>query len=813
MTAYFLQIKLLSPLTSTAGEGRVGLVDRDIAFDDFGLPILLGRRLKGLWREAYRDIVDAWQQCGEAHTSVDKIFGKVGQKPNDGSAYFHIGTAELENASSLKKWLKYLQYRDDREKESKILVDDVVNHYATVRAQTAIDRHSGSAKENTLRLTRALKSGWIFWAPVRFTDTPNAELQNALALGAVALRHMGTARTRGLGKVRCRLLKLDNGNMEDLTPDLTQSSLPSIAGAATNCLAQQSSVQTPSNTSSNQCTPTRVLRYRLTLKEPTVIPVADGDPNTVVTRQDIPGSHLWGAAAWHYLRDAKHSPTDGAFRHAFLDGGLRFLTAYPEVHDREEHNEPDQRTIPIPHSVREFKKMNAPLVDFTESLNSEQKKHPKRRIGRRYARVWTGNLETTIVNTEFHYHHARASNDRRLGRALGAEVPNGGALFKYEAIQANQCFQGAVLGTEDDLSNLKTWLADVDSIRLGRSRSAQYGNADFEWVDNNPRDLSGHVEWKGFIDTSNSADTPPLLPDNRLIITTLSPVLTVNDNGHPNVGFPIREVVHLLDLDTDDGLELTASYARTEMISGYHTHLRLPRQQRPAIAAGSVFEFQLKQELSENGKEGLMKLEQDGIGLRKGEGYGRIAVNRQRDLNLTGNYEVSFDEKRPEKPTENVPQEIQNLLQDMAEKHCVSTMQQYAREIAEDMPKNKIPNNSLLGRLRLFIQKDSLVANLNELHGKPAEEKLTNYRIDTRELTMFVLPDQPTLYDLFMAAGKNSNDLTERLIKDKVDMLAADCDEDTRTTMVNTLLENESWRLCKDFLNYLITALRRKSRT
>jgi len=31
MTNYVLEIKLLSPLTSAAGEGRVGLVDRDIA--------------------------------------------------------------------------------------------------------------------------------------------------------------------------------------------------------------------------------------------------------------------------------------------------------------------------------------------------------------------------------------------------------------------------------------------------------------------------------------------------------------------------------------------------------------------------------------------------------------------------------------------------------------------------------------------------------------------------------------------------------------------------------------------------------------
>ena len=43
MMDYILQITLQSPLTSSAGEGRVGLVDRDVAFDGLGLPILPGR--------------------------------------------------------------------------------------------------------------------------------------------------------------------------------------------------------------------------------------------------------------------------------------------------------------------------------------------------------------------------------------------------------------------------------------------------------------------------------------------------------------------------------------------------------------------------------------------------------------------------------------------------------------------------------------------------------------------------------------------------------------------------------------------------
>ena len=607
MTDYVLEITLQSPLTSGAGEGRVGLVDRDVAFDDLGLPVLPGRRLKGLWREAYRDVAEAWELCGQSSTSVEQIFGESGQQPGSGDACMHVGNAELQKASSLKLWLKYLQHPENQ----KLHPDDVVQHFATVRAQTAIDRRTGVAKEDTLRLTRTLKADWVFRAPVRFLVPPNQELINALALGTAALQHMGTARTRGLGKVRCRFLTLDSsGQSRDLTPVMNQTSLPSITGAYLTQPVQTPKKQATNVPCSNLGTPTHVLRYRFKLIAPAVIPVADGDPNTIMTRQDIPGSHLWGVAAWHYLHQANHTPADEAFRHAFLDGGLRFLTAYPEANNPKDSDEPMLRTIPIPHSVRKFKDSER-LVDFVEQSPAD----PTKRLDRRYAVIRSSFLGTQAVETELNYHHTRAG-DRRKGRAL----ENDGNLFTYEAIQADQSFQGAVLGSAHDLKNLQTWLQELNTISIGRSRNAQYGKAEFK-LDDAPQELRGLVEWNGFVEqqaTGGSKDwsdsnleeewgedeersedegwdeeewdgsaehQTPEVPNlgQRLIITTLSPLLTVNDGGHPDARFPERELAKALGLDTSE-LTLLSSYTRTEVIGGYNAHLRLPRQQWPAIS-------------------------------------------------------------------------------------------------------------------------------------------------------------------------------------------------------------------------------------
>lgn len=788
MTNYVLEITLESPLTSADGEGRIGLVDRDVAFNDLGLPILPGRRLKGLWREAYRDVVDAWQQCGQSAMPVEQIFGDTGQSPGSGDACLQIANAELKEASSLKEWLQYLQHP----KIQKLHADNVVHHYATVRAQTAIDRRTGSAKENTLRLTRTLKAGLVFWAPVRFSvASPSSALKNALALGAAALQYMGTARTRGLGKVRCRLLELDqNGQSSNLAPTLNQKGLPSITGAAGSRSVPSPIVPTGTGGFSSLGTPTHLLRYRLTLTDAAIIPVSDGDPNTVVTRRDIPGSHILGTAAWHYLNQANHTPADPVFRHAFLKGGLRFLTAYPEAVDTQ------QRLIPIPHSMRKSKDTES-LMDFVVKTPENV---PTKRLDRQYAKIGNESLESQSVKIERNYHHARALKDRRIGRALGAQVAGGGALFTYEAIQAGQSFQGAILGSECDLKNLQTWLQSLTSVSIGRSRSAQYGKADFEWIDGVPQALSGVTEWEGF-----NTEQATVTNQRSLIITALSPLLTVNDKGHPEPHFPRQELATALGMNVSD-LTLSASYTRTEVIGGYHSHLRLPRQQWPAIAPGSVFVFEASQ-IDENR---LIKLEQEGLGLRKGEGYGRIAVNRHGHFGLEDENQLDNPEHAlmPDPPVSELSEDLTELLQSVIRTRCITAMLEKAGTAARET--ENIPSNSLLGRLRLLLQQvpDTAVERLKGLR-KPAKDALTNCRIRTERLGIPGLPN--TLYAVFEKAWTSPNTLTEGLIEEQArELLEGGVADDTRQTLIDQLVTNDSKQICKIFLDQLLTALYRR---
>ena len=833
---YILRIKLKSPLTSSTGEGRVGWVDRDIAFNELGLPILPGRRLKGLWREAYSDLFDAWTSCEKSLMPVETIFGKAGSAPVPGEIGIHVGDALINKASTVEPWLFYLQ----DPKDPKLFQEDVVQHYANARKQTSINRFTGSADENTFRLSRTLQSDLVFKAHITFEKQPNDAIIRALAISAAALQYMGLSRTRGLGHIQCSLLSPKDGNnkrenltknaLEELKDELSSGKLlPSIVfndTAENNQISGSEKISTVNDIenvdsafeqtqisksnmdtnascsvdSSDNNNAIHLLRYRLILKEPVVIPSTAGDPNTVVGRHEITGSSVWGAAARIYLNQENQFSHDPEFRQAFLENGLTFLTAYAESLDA------DKRTIPIPHSIRELKKVKERVVDFSES-SEEFGNKPIRRLGQRYGDISQYNLKTQAVKTERNSHHARVPDNRRIGRALGQE-DGGGNIFQYEAIQAGQTFQGAVLGTKLELINLQKWLNHGTVLKIGRSLSAQYGLVEFQWIDKEvPKKYNELVEWDGFL-----TETPIPILGKRLIITTLSPLMSVNKCGHPDLSFPKHQLANVLGMKSDD-LVLKASYTRSEIVGGYHSHLRLPRQQFPAIASGSVFVFESSSEFEEKDREMLEKLEQEGLGLRKGEGFGRIAVNRQANLSLMTEERLDDINKQNKRKTPDVkvPDKVKDILEDIVLRRFIIEMKilgyQTTEKIVEQIPQKSIPSNTLIGRLRLILQRSNFKDSSSHFF-KIADEKLSKHPIDIK---ISELDSTLNMYSLLKKFWDNKDTIIEKLLEKNTREFIGKAHKDLTQVIIKDVVDKESEELCVIFFRYLLIALHRSS--
>lgn len=184
-----ISIKLLSDLCCYSGEVYNTTVDTDVVYDDYGLPYIPAKRLKGCIREA---ALELYEMGLLPHYNA--IFGKEG---SDASA-FTISNAKLRDYEKIVNGLNQFEKADFVNQQK------VLSLFTYLRTQTAVDTNTGTAIENSLRTLRVLKKGLIFYADVDLKNNDYVEeFKNAVSM----VKHMGVSRTRGLGLVE---LKVEN---------------------------------------------------------------------------------------------------------------------------------------------------------------------------------------------------------------------------------------------------------------------------------------------------------------------------------------------------------------------------------------------------------------------------------------------------------------------------------------------------------------------------------------------------------------------------------------------------------------------------
>lgn len=184
-----ISIRLLSDLCCYSGEVYNTTVDTDVVYDDYGLPYIPAKRLKGCIREAALELYEMGLM-----PHYNAIFGKEG---SDASA-FTISNARIKNYNAIVNGLNKFEDADFVNQQK------VLSLYTYLRTQTAVDSKTGTAIENSLRTLRVLKKGLIFNANV---DLENSEYFEEFKNAVSMVKHMGVSRTRGLGLVE---LKVEN---------------------------------------------------------------------------------------------------------------------------------------------------------------------------------------------------------------------------------------------------------------------------------------------------------------------------------------------------------------------------------------------------------------------------------------------------------------------------------------------------------------------------------------------------------------------------------------------------------------------------
>lgn len=475
--------------------------------------------------------------------------------------------------------------------------------------------------------------------------------------------------------------------------------------------------------------------YTLTLKAPAILTALGGNPNSSSSLPFIPGSALRGAVAKALGDPGADDSRKQAFHDLVLGGKARYLNAYPSADGR--------RALPVPVSFRRKKDAlerdgSAAAVDLaayagqpsTEEAQSEC--WPFEQLEPLDAGFLTiGEAQPKLVQPKMsaRMHHQR---DRKIGRAYKDKHGNTqGAIFAFESLDAGQSFQGMIqvnAETQKECSKIMVRLKYMlaGPILFGRSRRAGYGGwATIQWGDSIDREIDG----------SGKEGLRPVIgdiaKDTQFRLLATSPCIVRNpETGQADPA----ALVHVLGRLLGDRAMLIRKRWSFEPVGGFNQKWRLALVQVLAVSAGSVFVFKAKQNIP---VADLYRIENEGLGERKTEGYGRalfldaplIKISLHR---LKESAPISVCTDRPPKLVEDIESAI---LNDQLIKKIEETALQFVRSA-----KNP-PSNSLIGRLRTPLRGKTKTAihtldswmrseKDTEKLKRPAMEQLNRCRMD-----------------------------------------------------------------------------------
>jgi CRISPR-associated protein Csx10 len=323
----------------------------------------------------------------------------------------------------------------------------------------------------------------------------------------------------------------------------------------------------------------------LKLETPLLITgLGSGEENSSKSLPYIPGSALRGALISRFKADTQDLPLDPKAGRLFFSGAVRFLNAYPL-------DENGARMLPIPASWRKEKGRelkDAHIADYAIASNEEMTKP----IGKFYKDNSGSAMYAFSPEEEIAIHIA--SQGRGVVKAGQSTV------FQYQSLARAQKFGALILAeTSGDLVEIEK-LLEPNMLYLGRSRSAGYGK----------------VRIEAFEKTEKAETASEKL--NDVTITLLSDTILRDEHGQPT-----HDLDGYLTNRLDKAVKNKKAFICQTDIGGFNRKWKLPLPQTPALGMGSVFVYPAGQLAPSD----LDLLVQSGIGERRVDGFGRIAVN------------------------------------------------------------------------------------------------------------------------------------------------------------------------------------------
>ena len=371
----------------------------------------------------------------------------------------------------------------------------------------------------------------------------------------------------------------------------------------------------------------RYFPFFLQLNSPTIITAIGGQgASGAGSLTYIPGSAIRGVAASR-LGDPKNDPDKlRKFKTLILSGQVCYLNAYPYSQGL--------RLLPRPLSLRCEEDISSRSDTTLQVLDLAAPCDPPKDALRSPAFEYMAIGVTRPFGVSpvlgVHTHHQR---DRELGRP-GKER---GTVFHYEHIKPGQEFAGMVCiwgQSEQEINELAQCVKVLlkPPLMLGRSWHSGYGgNADITWLDPQEREVVGGGIVRNEIHQG----------DIFRVMLTAPCVVRLRATGQYDPSAFEDELFQGLD----GVIEPLMRFYGYEIVGGFNKKWRTDAIQALALAAGSVLVLRAKSTIP---FESIKRLENQGIGERRTEGFGRLVFLERPVAQMSIVTERTVEATRPE---------------------------------------------------------------------------------------------------------------------------------------------------------------------
>ncbi|MCA9061525.1 MAG: hypothetical protein KDA96_00620 [Planctomycetaceae bacterium] len=591
-----------------SGQGRI--VDARILTDPGGCPILPGSSLKGLARaQAEVRILPVFSDYEGA---ADLVFGK----PGGPRGCFHFGEARTESSPPV-----------------------------TLIARSARDRNSGCTREGSLFFGEVAPAQ-ILNAVVEADDLPDDESgMKAIILLALSLRSIhaiGASRRRGLGACSVQVTfespeplkgkQLDGDKSADWLLRLIED--PRFETTTASVASPVSG--TPVNDADEWC----ALPLFAEALTPLVFSADRGTENLISTLDYIPGSSLRGAFASWMLRSG-FAAEEAEFQDLIVGEQIQFGPLYP-LDSFWEHRQ--TMPVPVPLSFVECKyepgERRSLSLESGHGMTDRHCASPSTcHCGEAMtpSEGWLTIRQPATSAAVSEFRTWKSPTQTTLRTAINSQTTNRaseGDLYATESLHTGTWFAGYLWARTAVAEWIRTrFIGRNTLIRVGKSLTRGHGQLRL-WTVSAPGTeppASDRLYPYLFAPGCRHSDVPA----SEFTMFCYSDVIALDELLNP-----------ISQLDHSSGAEIlwkllgqagtppfiiSAAFVRTCRIGGFNGIPQLPRVVDRAIAAGSTWKCEWLPKAGDSEKQTAWNLLQDaqefGIGLRRGEGFGRILLD------------------------------------------------------------------------------------------------------------------------------------------------------------------------------------------